>query len=97
MLTLIRCLQHTVLLQWQVKDPSHSAKSAGGRLHLNTLTPLTQQSQSELTMLSRHSIGTYQGNELTHNSSGITGPQSSQLSEPLWTDPDLHLKKIKLE
>ena len=23
------------------KDPSHSAKSAGGRLHLNTHTPLT--------------------------------------------------------
>ena len=25
-----------VLLQWHVKDPGHSAKSAGGRLHLKT-------------------------------------------------------------
>ena len=25
-----------VLPQWHVKDPCHSAKSAGGRLHLNT-------------------------------------------------------------
>ena len=44
-----------MLLQWHVKDPSHSAKSAGGRLNLNTYTPLTQRSQSGLTMLlSRH-------------------------------------------
>ena len=47
--------------QWQVKDPDHSAKSAGGRLHLNTHTSLTQQSQSGPTMLlSGHSVGTYQ-------------------------------------
>ena len=43
------------------KYPGHSAKSAGGRLHLNTHTPLTQQSWSGMTMpLSRHSVGTYQ-------------------------------------
>ena len=30
-----------VILQWQVKDPSYSAKSVDGRLHLNTHTPLT--------------------------------------------------------
>ena len=47
--------------QWHVKDPGHSARSAGGRLHLNMHTPLTQQSRSGLTMpLSRHSVGTYQ-------------------------------------
>ena len=47
--------------QWHVKDPGHSAKSAGGRLHLNTHTPLTKRSQSGLTMpLSRHSEGTDQ-------------------------------------
>ena len=46
--------------QWHVKDLGHSCKSAGGRLHLNTHTPLTQQSRSGLTMpLSRHSVGTY--------------------------------------
>ena len=49
-----------VLPQWYVKDPGHSAKNAGGRLHLNTRAPLTQRSRSELTMpLARHSVGTY--------------------------------------
>ena len=28
-----------MLPQWHVKDPSHSAKSAGGRLQLNSHTP----------------------------------------------------------
>ena len=52
-----------VLLQWHVKALGHSAKSAGGGLHLDTHTPLTQRSRSGLTMpLSRHSVGTtYQG------------------------------------
>ena len=38
-------------------------------------------------MLSRHIVETYQGNELTLNSSGSPRPQSSQLAEPMWTDP----------
>ena len=57
------------LLHWHLKDPGHSAKSAGGRLHLNTHTPFTQQNRSGLTMLlSRHSVGTYQetGLQVTH-------------------------------
>ena len=41
-------------------------------------------------MLSRHSVGTYQGNKLTRNSSGNARPQSSQLAKPLWNDPDLN-------
>ena len=54
-----------MLRQWHVKDPGHSAKSAGGRLHLNMHTPLTQQSQSWLTMpLSSHSVGTCQETSL---------------------------------
>ena len=57
-----------------------------GRLHLNTCTPLTQQSQNGLTMLSRPSVGTFQENELTHSSSGNTQPQLSQLAEPLCAD-----------
>ena len=49
-----------VFSQLHVKDPGHSAKSAGGRLHLNKHAPLTQESLSELTMLlSRHCVGTY--------------------------------------
>ena len=50
-------------------------------------TPLTQQSQSGLTMLSKHSVQTHQGNEHTWRLSGNTCPQWSQLAEPLWTDP----------
>ena len=78
-----------VLPQWLVKDPGHSAKGKGGRFDLNTHTPLTQQSRSGLAMLSRHSVGTHQGNKLTCNLSGITQPQSSQLAKPLRTDPGL--------
>ena len=58
-LTLIQCPFHSVLPQWHVKDPGYSAKRAGGRLHLNTHTPLTQRSRSGLTMLYGHSLGTY--------------------------------------
>ena len=47
MLTLIRCPFHSVF-QWHVKDPGHSTKSAGGRLHLETYTPLTQRNRSVL-------------------------------------------------
>ena len=60
-LTLIRCPFYPVLLQWYVKEPGHSTKSACGRLRLNTHTPLTQRSRSGLTMsLSRQSAGTDQ-------------------------------------
>ena len=68
-----------MLLQWHVKDPGHSAKSAGGGLHLNTHTALTQQSRS----------GNLSGNKLTCDSSGKIQPQLSHLTEPLWTDPGL--------
>ena len=72
-----------VLPQWHVKDPGHSAKSADGRLHLNTHAPLTQRSRSRLTMpLPRHSVETYQGTQRTRNSSGSTRPQSCHLAEP---------------
>ena len=49
-----------LLPQWYVKDPDHSVKNAGSRLHLNMHTPLIQRSRSGLIMpLSRHSVGTY--------------------------------------
>ena len=66
-----------VLPQWHVKDPDHSAKSADGRLHLKGAYTF------ESTM-SRRSVGTRQ-----MNSSGNALSQSSQLAEPLWTDPGL--------
>ena len=60
MLTLIRCPFQPRVTQWHVKDPGHSAKSGGGRLHLNVHALLTQRSRSGLTMpLSRRSVGTY--------------------------------------
>ena len=40
-------------------------------------------------MLSKHGVGTYQGNKLTYNSLGNARAQSSQLAEPLWTGPGL--------
>ena len=78
-----------VLPQWHVKAPGHSAKSAGGRLDLNMHTPLTNRSRSGLTMPLTRQCGNLSGNELTCNSPGNTRSQSSQLSEPLWTDPGL--------
>ena len=49
-----------LLPQWHVKDPGHSAKSAGGRLDLKTHISLTQRSRNGLTMsVSRHNVGTY--------------------------------------
>ena len=40
-------------------------------------------------MLCMRSVGNHQGNELTRNSSGNARPKSSQLAEPLWTDPGI--------
>ena len=77
------------LPQWHVKDPGHSANSVGGRLHINTHTPLSQRSRSGVGWL-WHCPGIVwklSGNKLTHNLSGKTRPQSSQLTKPLWTDP----------
>ena len=72
-----------MLRLWHVKDSGHSAKSARGRLHVNAHTPMTQQSRSGQTVMSRYSVGSYQGNELTCSLSGKACPQ---LAEPLWSD-----------
>ena len=47
---------------------------------------MAQQSQSGLTMLSRHTVGTYQEKRADMQLVRKL-PQSSQLAEPLWTDP----------
>ena len=94
-----------MLPQWHIKDPSHSAKSAGGRLHLNTYS--LDQTKSEWADYAtvQAQCGNISGKMLTHNLSGNTQLWSSQLAEPLWTDPglksgisvraDLHFKKKK--
>ena len=69
----------SVLLQGHIKDPSHFAENAGGRLHLYTHTPLAQQSWSGLTMPpSRHSVGTYQetSSHTTHQGTLSCSPLS---------------------
>ena len=40
-------------------------------------------------MLTKYSVGTYQGDKPTHNHQGAPS-QLSQLAEPLWTDPGLN-------
>ena len=68
------------------KDPSHSAKSSSGKLHLNTHTPLTQPSRSGLIMPpSRHSLEIYPETSSHATCQGAFG-QLSQLAEPLRTD-----------
>ena len=52
-------------------------------------TPLSQQSQSGLTMLFRHRVGTGQGNVLVCNSTGNTLLQLSRLFRLLLADPSV--------
>ena len=68
---------------------STPACSRSGRSQLNTHTPLTQRSQSGLTLLSRHIVldAVRETSTHTHNSPGNVRSQSSPLAEPLWTDP----------
>ena len=49
---------------------------------------------ADLIMLYRLSVGAYQGSKLTHISSRNIYPQSSQLIEPLWTDPGLSVELV---
>ena len=94
MLTLIRCVFHPRVTAVACKRPGHSAKSADGRLRLNTHIPLTQQSQSGLTMpLSRCSVRTYQETSSHATCQGTLG--HSRLSPLSQAQATLHLKKKK--
>ena len=75
-----------MLPQWHIKDPSHSAKSAGGRLHLNTNTPLTHRSQSGLCRCPGR-VWEFIRKRAHTQLVTKTRSQSSQLAEPLWADP----------
>ena len=103
------CLFTTIVLpKHHVKDPGHLARSANDRLQPNRYKRLIPRTRSGLTTLSRHSVGTHYGNDLTRSSSGNGRPQSSKLAEPLWIDlwservelvrascADLHFNKNK--
>ena len=72
------------------KRPRTFCQKCRCRLHLNMHTPLTQRSWSGADYATvQAKCGNLSENELTRNSSGNTWPQSSQLAEPLWTDPGL--------
>ena len=87
-LTLIRYPFHPRVTAVTSKTPRSFCQKRTRQLHLNTHTPLTQRGRSGLTRpLSRYSVGTLSGNELTRNVSGNIQPQSSQLAESVWTDP----------
>ena len=77
-----------VLPQWHVKDPGHSAKKCRWQVtpkHAYTLDPTKSEWADYAAVL----FGNLSGNEIICNLSGKTRPQSSQLAEPLWTDPGL--------
>ena len=74
---------------WHVKKPGHSAKSASGRLHLNTHTLDPTKSEWADYAAVQAWCENLSGNELSLNAPGNIPPQSSQLAEPLWTDPGI--------
>ena len=88
MLTLLRVRFTPVLPQWHVKDPGHFAKRwQVTPKHAYTFDPTKSEWADHAAF--RAKCGNLSGNELTRNSSGNTRSQSSQLAEPLRTDPGL--------
>ena len=63
----------------------------GYNLHLNMYSCAHDPMKSEWADYTavQADCGNLSGNKLTRISSGNTRPQSSQLTEPLWTDPSL--------
>ena len=84
MLTLFGDRSTPVLPHWHVKkkNPGHSAKMAIPKWQITPGHAYTvdQRSRSGLTMLSRHSVETYRGNELTRSSTRNALPQSFQIA-----------------
>ena len=87
MLALTRCPLHPRVTAVARKRPRSFCQSAGGRLHLNTHTSLTQGSQSGLPCrcpgIVWEPIGKRAHTQLVRE----IRSQSSQLAEQLWTDP----------
>ena len=84
-----------VLLQWHIKDPSHSAKNAGGRLHLRMHTVIHPWPREVwVGWLICPGIVWKQGNKMTCNLSRNAWPQSFRLRGPLWTDLGLRVELV---
>ena len=100
-LTHIWCPFDPMLLQWRMKDPCHSAKCAGGRLHLNTHTLpkhtyTLDPGKSEWTDYAvKAQCGNLPGEQAHTQLIQDTQPQSFQLTELLWTDSGLKSGKKK--
>ena len=90
MLTLIRCLFHPHVTTVACKRPWSFCKKCRWQVtpkHVCTFDPTKLEWAAFATFQTK--CGNQSGNELTRNLSGNTWSQSSQLAEPLWTDPGL--------
>ena len=89
MLTFIRCPFHPLFTAVARKRPGHSAKIAEWQVtprHAYILDPTKSEWADSVVQAQ---CGNLSGKELTRKPSGNTWSQSSQLTEPLWTDPGL--------
>ena len=89
-LTLIQCLYHPSVTAVAYKRPPSFCQKCRWQVtskHAYILDPTKSEWANYAAV--RAQCGNISGNKLTHNSSGNTQPQSSQLTEPLWTDPGL--------
>ena len=90
MLTLVRCPFHTRVTAVARKRPRPFCQKCRWQVtpkHAYTLDPSKSEWADYAAVQAE--CGNLSGNELTRNSSGNTRLQSSQLAEPLWTDPGL--------
>ena len=89
MLTLIRCPFHLRVTAETRKRPRSFRQQCRWPVtpkHAYTLHP-TKSERVDYAAVQAE-CGNQSGNELIFNSSGNARPQSSQLAEPLWADPD---------
>ena len=90
MLTLIQCPFHLSVTAVARKRPPSFCQKCSWQFtpkYAYTLDP-TKSEWGDYAAV-QALCGNLSGNELTRNSSGNTRSQSSQLAEPLWTDPSL--------
>ena len=90
MLTLIRCPFHPRVTAVARKRPRSVCQKYRWQVtpkHAYTLDPTKSEWTDSATVQAKY--GNLSGNEVTRNSSGNIWPQSSQLTEPLWTDPGI--------
>ena len=89
-LTLIRCPFHpriTAVARKRARSFCQKGRWQVTAKHAYTLDP-TKSEWANYSAVQTE-CGNLSGNELTRNLSGNTRPQSSQLAEPPWTDPDM--------